>query len=142
MAFVRVRLDVSRGDEEEEEGEEGEGGDGSSSRSSRSRRSRRSSRALPEGEAEDQPKSEQWEFLVRVAPPDAPGGLPRAVALRAAKLPSGPFGGSVAGISLSPGAETFSLVGNVSALIAGGGGGDEGGRGIDDTFVYPPIAMA
>ena len=77
-----------------------------------------------------------------------PPSSPVVAALRAAKLPSGPFGGSVAGISLSPGAEAFSLVGNVSALFAGGSGGAEGeneggGRGIDETFVYPPpMAMA
>jgi len=129
VAFVRVRLDVTRGSEEEKGGGGGEGGGGG-------------------GEGAGPAAEEQWEVLVRVAPPDAPGGRPRAAALRAAKLPSGPFGGSVAGISLSPGAEAFSLVGNVSALFAGGSGGAEGeneggGRGIDETFVYPPpMAMA
>ena len=56
----------------------------------------------------------------------------------------------MAGISLSPGAE-MSLVGNVTALFlaaagagAGGGMAEPGsGRGIDDSFVYPPpMAMA
>lgn len=131
MAFVRVRLDITRGPEEEgEEKDEAERGD--------------------EEEKKDDLKSEQWEFLVRVAPPDAPGGRPRAAALRAAKLPSGPFGGSVAGISLSPGAEAFSMVGNLTAAMllsssssGNGGGGEGGGRGIDETFVYPPpVAMA
>ena len=124
---------MTRGEEEEEEDGEGGGGGGGAGDGSEEEAANRA--------------SEQWEVLVRVSPPDAPGARPRAAALRAAKLPSGPFGGSVAGISLSPSAEAFSLVGNVSALFAaaggaGGGDDDRGGRGIDDTFVYPPMAAA
>ena len=105
VAFVRVRLDVTRAPLE--------GGDGAN--------------AVATLDASG-PTTEQWDALVRVAPPASPGGPPRVAALRAEKVASSRGGGAaVTSVSIGPGA-ALAAVANATASP------DDH----DYAFVYPP----
>ena len=76
---------------------------------------------------------ESWEALVRVAPPDAPGGPPRLAALRAERLPGvGVAAGGGRVVSVSLGARAFLAAARNATLPEAGG----------HEFVYPPAGLA